>query len=306
MKNTTAALLPFLLCLSGCATTGGGPATPPARERTTAPAPRPAVAKPVAPSFLPRVMVIVDEKSLGTIATAEVEALAIKKLLAQEVPVVDQDMVRANVARSQQMLVAAGDNRGAAALGAQFGADVVLIGEAVAKPSARRIGDTNLRSYQAVATLRAVRTDNSATLAAASEDVTHVGLEDVSGSAKALRGAGEKALDALIPEMLAKWTPGNVAGDAAKAFPHRVEISVGGVDQMWKLKAIRDNLRARPTKLRNVAQRSYAAGLAEFSLESALPPEELADTLVLEPPEGLKLQVLDIGGGRIQLRAVAQ
>ena len=295
--------LSFLL-LAGCATP---PAPPPARTAPTRAASAPtAAAKTVAPTFLPRVMVIVDEKSLGTIATAEVEAMAIKKLLAMNVPVVDQDMVRANVARSQQMLVAAGDNRGAAALGAQFGADVVLIGEAVAKPSARRIGDTNLRSYQAVATLRAVRTDNSATLAAASEDVTQVGLEDVSGSAKALRGAGEKALDALIPEMLAKWTPGNVAGAAANAFPPRVEMSVGGVDQMWKLKAIRDNLRARSTKMRNVAQRSYAAGLAEFSLESALPPEELAETLVLEPPEGLKLQVLDIGGGRIQLRAVAQ
>ena len=302
MKNTTAALLPFLLCLSGCATTGGGPATPPARERTTAPAPRPAVAKPVAPSFLPRVMVIVDEKSLGTIATAEVEALAIKKLLAQEVPVVDQDMVRANVARSQQMLVAAGDNRGAAALGAQFGADVVLIGEAVAKPSARRIGDTNLRSYQAVATLRAVRTDNSATLAAASEDVTQVGLEDVSGSAKVLRAAGEKALDALLPELLAKWTPGDASG--AGAFAHRVEMTVGGVDQMWKLKSIRESLRGRKVDLQNVVQRSYTSGLAEFSVESKLPPEELAEQLVLKPPKGLRIQILEIAAGRIQLKAV--
>ena len=32
---------------------------------------------------------------------------------------------------------------------------------------------------------------------------------------------------------------------------------------------------------------------------------ELAEALVLSPPDGLKLQVLDIGGGRIQARAVA-
>lgn len=295
--------LPLILLLAGCATPPT-PAPAPVRERAaTAPAAR--KAQPVAPTFLPRVMVIVDEKSLGTIATAEVEAMAVKKLVAMNIPVVDQDMVRANIARSQQMLAAAGDNRGAAALGTQFGADIVVIGEAVAKPSARRISDTNLRSYQAVATLRAVRTDNSATLAAASEDVTQVGLEDVSGSAKALRAAGEKALEALLPEMLAKWTPGNAAGDAANAFPHRVEITVGGVDQMWKLKAVRENLRGRSGELRNVAQRSYTAGVAEFSLESALPPEELAEALVLAPPEGLRLQVLDVGGGRIQARAVA-
>ena len=304
MKTHSLPLLPLLLLLAGCATPP--PAPPPARERPVAPVAAQVAPKPVAPTFLPRVMVIVDEKSLGTIATAEVEAMAIKKLLAMNVPVVDQDMVRANVARSQQLLIAAGDNRGAAALGTQFGADVVLIGEAVAKPSARRIGDTNLRSYQAVATLRAVRTDNSATLAAASEDVTQVGLEDVSGSAKALRAAGEKALDSLLPDMLGKWTPGNVAGDAANAFPHRVEMVVGGVDQMWKLKAIRDCLRGRTQDLRNVAQRSYTAGVAEFSMESALPPEELSEALVLTPPEGLRLQVLEVGGGRIQARAVAQ
>ena len=223
MKTIPQYALPFLLLLAGCATPPP-PAPAPARERT---APAPVVQKKtVAPTFLPRVMVIVDEKSLGTIATAEVEAMAIKKLTALNVPVVDQDMVRANVARSQQMLAAAGDNRGAAALGTQFGADIVVIGEAVAKPSARRISDTNLRSYQAVATLRAVRTDNSATLAAASEDVTQVGLEDVSGSAKVLRAAGEKALDALLPELLAKWTP----GDASGAEDRRgVAVEGGGV-----------------------------------------------------------------------------
>ena len=295
-------LLPLLLLLASCATSPGpyssAPAPVGARRAPRLAAPAPVVA----PTFLPRVMIIVDEKSLGTIATSEVEAMAVKKLIALNIPVVDQDMVRANIARSQQMLIAAGDNRGAAALGTQFGADIVLIGEAVAKPSARRIADTNLRSFQAIATLRAVRTDNSATLAAASEDVTQVGLEDVSGSAKAVRGAGEKALDALIPDMLAKWTPGSRQG--ANVFSHRVELTVGGMDQLWKLKALRDSLRGRTTEVRSVAQRSYTAGVAEFSMESALPPEELAETLVLSPPEGMKLQVLDVGGGRIQARAV--
>ena len=304
MKIHFLIIAPFLAFLAGCATPSV-PTSAPMQPRTSAPPPTAAV-KPVAPTFLPRVMIIVDEKSLGTIATAEVEAMAVKKLTAMNVPVVDQDMVRANIARSQQMLVAAGDNRGAAALGTQFGADIVLIGEAVAKPSARRIGDTNLRSYQAVATLRAVRTDNSATLAAASEDVTQVGLEDVSGSAKALRGAGEKALDSLLPEMLSKWTPGNQTGDATNAYPHHVEMTVGGVDQMWKLKAVRDSLRGRTNDLRNVAQRSYTAGVAEFSMESALPPEKLSEALVLTPPEGLRLQILEVGGGHIQARAVAQ
>jgi hypothetical protein len=58
--------------------------------------------------------------------------------------------------------------------------------------------------------------------------------------------------------------------------------------------------------LRNVTQRSYTAGLAVFECESAVPGEELAELLVLQPPEGLRMQVLNIGPEKIELRAVAQ
>ncbi len=266
--------------------------------------PAPAARRIKLPDVLPRVMVIIDEQSLGTIATSEVESMALRKLLELNIPLVDQDMVRANIARGQQMLQMAGDNRGAAALGARFGADLVLVGEAVAKPSARRIADTNLRSYQAVVTLRAVRTDNAAALAAASEDSTQVGIEDVSGSAKVLRTAAEMALDKVIPDMLARWTPSAEQGAVVTAG-RQLDLTIGGVDQIWMVRAIRETLRAR-TDLSNVTQRGYSAGMVEFSVEAAVPAEELAEELVLSPPEGLRMQVLDIGGGRIQMRAVAQ
>lgn len=244
-------------------------------------------------------MILVDEKSLGTVATSEIEALAVRKLAEKQIETVDQDMVRANMQRMQQALKSAGDNRGAAALGREFGADVIIVGEAVCKPAARRIADSNLRSYQAVVTLRAVRTDNSVNLASASEDVSVVGSDDVAGSAKALRAAGEKTLDALIPAMLQKWAAG---GSAAAGNP--IEITVGGVDQIWKLQALRENLRSRPKDLPTVVQKNYAQGVAVFRVESRLPSEELAESLVLRPPEGLKLQVVEITSVTLNMRAV--
>jgi hypothetical protein len=245
-------------------------------------------------------MIIVDEKSLGTIATAEVETLAIRKCQALGISVVDADMNRSTIARGQQLFKMAGDNRAAAALGLEFGAEVVVIGEAVAKPAASRIAESNLRTYQAVVTLRAVRTDNAQTLAAASRDAATVALEDVGGSAKSLRAAAELTLSELIPEMGRKWTAPQTT--AVDPFPHQVELSAGGLDALWKLKALRDNLRARNKELDRVVQRSYAAGMAEFSSRSALPAEELAEALVISPPAGLKIQILDIAAGKIQLR----
>ena len=255
-------------------------------------------------SRLPRVLMMVDEKSLGTIPTSEIESLAARLLLQQNVPVVDQDMVKANIGKSQQLLKMAGDARGAAALGLQFGADVVIMGEAVAKPSARRIADSNLRTYQAVATLRAVRTDNAATLATASEDASIIALDDVSGSSKALKGAGQKTLETLIPAMIEAWEKSGGAGSGGVVLTH-ISVTIGGVDQMWKLKAIRETLHGLGEKAQNVAQRNYTAGMAMFELDSTLPAEEFSEALVLKPPQGLKLQVLNISAGKVDLRAVA-
>lgn len=250
----------------------------------------------------PKVMLLIDEKSLGTIPTAEVEAMATRLLLDQQVNVVDQDMVRANLQKAQQALKNAGDNRGAAALGQQFGADVILIGEAVAKPSARRIGDSNLRTYQAVATLRAVRTDNSSTIASASEDASVVGLDDVAGSAKALKAAGQKSLGNLIPAMLKAWNENTGAGAPGEGKAIPVELTVGGVDQVWKLKALRDRLRGMPEAIQMTTQKQYSAGVALFDIKALVPSEELSEELVLNPPEGLKMQVLELTPGKINLK----
>lgn len=258
-----------------------------------------------AASRLPRVLLMVDEKSLGSIPTAETEAIAAKLLLQQNIPLVDQDMVKANIAKGQQLLKMAGDPRGAAALGMQFGADVVIMGEAVAKPSARRISDSNLRSYQAVATLRAVRTDNAATLASASEVETVVALDDIGGSSLALRKAGQKSFESLIPSMIEAWEKGGSAGGGGEAALTRISLTVGGVDQMWKLKALREMLHGMGTKAQNVVQRNYTAGMVIFDLESTLAAEDFSEALVLKPPEGLKLQVLNVSAGKVDLRAVA-
>lgn len=252
-------------------------------------------------AVLPKVMVLVDEKSLGTISTSEIEAMAIKMLGEKQVETVDQDMVQANLQRMQQAMKGAGDNRGAVALGREFGADVVLIGEAVVKPSARRIAESNLRAYQAAVTLRAVRTDNSVNLASASEDVSIVALEDVSGSAKALKAAGKKALSSII-SMLTKWEK-SVGTEAAKSKIN-VDITVGGVDQVWKLKAVREKLRSMSKEVDSVTQQSYAQGLAVFRAVSLLPSEELAEAIVMNPPEDLKVQIVEIKPGTLSLRAV--
>ncbi len=251
---------------------------------------------------LPRIMLMIDEKSLGTIPTSEVEAMGVGILTGLGYTVVDQDTVKANIKKDQQMLLMSGDTRGAKAMALQFGADVIVLGEAVAKPSARRIADTNLRAYQAIVTLRAVRTDNSATIASASETETVAALEDVSGSSQALKKAARKSFEILAPKIESAW----IASGGASAEPsgQPITLTVGGVDKTWKLKAVRDSLREMSRNVSNIIQRSYTSGVAVFEVTSSLPAEELGEMLLVNPPEGIKYQILEIQSGKISIRAV--
>ncbi len=169
------------------------------------------------------------------------------------------------------------------------------------KPSAKRIAESNLRSYQAAVTLRAVRTDNAVNLATASEDASVVALEDVGGSAKALKTAGGKALEKLVPQMIAKWQKSTEV--ESKAAEIKCDLAVGGVDQVWKLKALREKLRSMQ-EITALNQKSYAQGLALFQATARLPAEELAEALVLDPPEELRVQIVEIKPGSITLRVV--
>lgn len=256
-----------------------------------------------ASAALPKVMVMVDEKALGSVSTSEIETMAVKVLGEKGIETVDQNMVQNNLERIQKAFRGAGDSRAAAAMGREFGAEVILIGEAVAKPNAAKIGETNLRSYMATASFRAVRIDNSVNIASAAESATVIAMDDLTGSSKALRAAGGKALDVIVPAIVAKWRdPSAAVGTSGGKTT--VELTVGGMDQIWKLKATRECLKGRKKVISSVSQKSYAQGVAIFRVESSLPAEELAEELVIHPPEELKVQVVEIRPAAINLRVV--
>lgn len=286
------AILLSLLFLAGCAS------PPPTRPAARRAGPSRAEPPPERVVKAARVMLLIDEKSLGTIATSEIEAMAVPLLRAADFDVVDVEMVRSAIKKDQALLKSVGDARGAAAAGLEFGAEIVVAGEAVAAPAASRIAESNLRSYEAAVTLRAIRTDNAEVMTSASETASIVALEDVTGGSQALKTAGAAALGKLVAGLKKTW--------ASEGGSARISVSVGGVDQAWKLKAVRECLRGMKDTVYNCLQRSYTAGVVVFDVESATPAEELSEKLVLAPPQGLKFQVLNVSRGKIQLRAVQQ
>ena len=57
-------------------------------------------------------------------------------------------------------------------------------------------------------------------------------------------------------------------------------------------------------EIESVVQKSYAQGVAIFKVESFIPAEELAEELVINPPEDLKVQIVEIKPTLLNIRVV--
>lgn len=187
----------LLVGLAGCRS------RPPAKPAMPPIARTPAASESAVPP--PRVMVVFQIQGASPGIAADAESVACKRLLQERIPVVDQAVVRAGIQKIQAVMSASGDEQGAAALGAQFGADVVIRGAADVRPLAQRIADSNLQSFQAQVGLQAAATDNGTILASAEASSTALALDAAGGSAKAVQAATGKALDSLLAALLPAW-----------------------------------------------------------------------------------------------------
>lgn len=165
----------------------------------------------------PRVITLITEQGAGTsTSSAELDGVAVPMLMARKIPAVDPSVVQSNLKRIQTILTQSGEEQGAAEVGLQFGADVILNGHAEARCLASQIAGSNLKSYQGTVNLRAICTDDANILAMASETASIIALDDATGSMKAIQAAGRKALDKVVPEMLVAWNKRS-AGNCEKA-----------------------------------------------------------------------------------------
>ena len=142
-----------------------------------------------AKSPAPRFMIMIEEKNLGTYTVDEAEKVITAYLMANGMEVVDAELIKTNVDRDKALQVMNASPRSAAAMGLQFGADVVLVGKAISKGSADQIKDTSFRSYQASVSLKAIRTDTAEILAMENREAAKIHVDDMAGGTLAIREA---------------------------------------------------------------------------------------------------------------------
>lgn len=184
----------------------------------------------------------------------------------------------------------------AAELGKEFGADLVIVGKAVARYSGN-VTDVNMKSIQATVSTRAIRTDSvmciassQGTMAAAHSDGT------VGGTEALILSASEVARD-LARQIVANWRR-----DARQ--PVLVELIVKGIKEYADFVRFRTHLRKHVRGVRNVYLRSIRAGEAKMDVDVMGNPRILADELMLQRFENLGVNIFEVSEKVVKLELI--
>ena len=146
-----------------------------------------------------RIMVVIPEWHISHwIPDPAAETAIIGALVEAGYRVVDQhiaNQVRANEQLRQRIL---GDPQAAAEIGLQYGADIIVTGEAFSEDAGRVAG---MRSCRARVEIRAVRCQTAEIIAALSTEAGGADIAESIAAKKALRNAGDRAYRELEPRL---------------------------------------------------------------------------------------------------------
>ncbi len=157
----------------------------------------------------PRVMVIITENNVGneepTNNSAETAIIGFLRD-PYEFDIVDPN-IAADIKRSQQKMAnLAGDAKAAAAIGAKYGAEVILVGTAVsreAKNMSQSLG--GMVSVQADITLKAINCTSNRIIATASGHGAHVHISPNTAGNEAIKKGAVKAVKDLLDAIIKEW-----------------------------------------------------------------------------------------------------
>jgi hypothetical protein len=234
----------------------------------------------------PRVMVIVPEIYREKPATnPAAESAMIKGLLGVGFPVIDPAQLKRSYTLESLRRLIDGDNEELRSLATDYGAEIMVLGEAICERSGYYYGFISCR---ATLTVRVVRADTGEILDTHTVQMSGAEVTEGNAAKKALANAGEK-----MAEFLKGAIPVKLSGTYRS-----IQLVITGIDYPT-LKLIENRL--KETRLvKSVFLRDFSNETARFDIETALTQTQVADE-VLDWEEPV-LTVTAISGGKIELK----
>jgi hypothetical protein len=181
-------------------------------------------------------------------------------------------------------------------IGVKSGAEVVIVGRAIAKP----LGEMQLDNgtfYSAVANVsaRAVRTDTGEVLASAEFTGTAGrGFEQTTAGRNAFSDAGRQLARDLFAKIGQKWAK-------AQSGARRIALTVKGVDDYARLAAFKNTLSQSVRGVKDVQERSMSDGKADLDVMLTGRASDLATELATKKFPGFAVKVKAVTQGSVEV-----
>jgi hypothetical protein len=240
----------------------------------------------------PRIMIVIPEQHIRRVVPDPAGETDMIRLFTEKgFMVVDQAQV-AKIRESDRVKTALrGDEKAAAAIGKQHGAEVIIIGEAFSETAEPAHG---LSICRARIEARAIETDTARILAANAKDAGGSDMVESVAGKKALRRASGLLADYIIEQILTKW--GEKATTSGEV---RLVISEVKFDQLVQFEKA---LKTQISRVEAVHRRSFEAGVATIDVQAKIDAQQLAEKLATKTFEGFKVEVTAFTANRMDLK----
>jgi hypothetical protein len=239
----------------------------------------------------PRVMVVVREmESTTSLSAANAGALGsmfetqlLEGFRRKGFPVVDAATTARVLERDQLLLILEGDERTAALVGLEAGAEIIVSGTALRSRESRSIAGSPREIHIFQVNSRAINTRTAAVLAA-SATTTEVPFSE----SQARSQASEKTADQLITSILDGWAAGE-----------NITVIVATNADFQKLSELRSRIRTGIRGVRDVVTRDFTGSRATLEVVSETSTREVIEGLT---ELGGGFTVTGLAGNRMEIR----
>lgn len=265
---------------------------------TPAPVTKPVVARPANAKLSvqqkvgrPRLMVILPEFHVTRpIPDPAGETEIVRQLVEAGFKVVDQSQSKKIRQNEQLYAQLKADPQRVAALGREFGAEIVVFGEAFSETVGATGGGTKV---MARVEARAVRCDTAEILVAHGLEAEATEASEMVSSKKALRQAGNLVARYFVEQLAARWSNEAAGSRSIEVLVHDISYP-----QLVKLKEM---LRSEEI-VQAFHQRLYEENMARFEMDCTGDPQDLVDALVTQKYGDFEIELVKLTGSKVELR----